>query len=172
MLKDKILPTVTLTSICIVVALLLSVVNIFTTSVIENAEKEAVRKSLQEVYPDGKDFDPIEKLSEKGLSDKITEAYSADDGGYVFKMEVKGYKSGLVIMCGVSADGRVTGSKYIDSQETNGAEDKIDGKYDGQTLDTLTPEIISGSTKTSEGYRSAIEAALEGHKILKGGTAK
>lgn len=171
MLKNKILPTVVLTSICIIVALLLALANMFTAPVIEQAQAEKVAKALRIVYPEGESFEPISPEG-KGLPEAITEAYAADDGGYVFKAEVKGYKSGLVIMVGVSPDGAITDTKYVESQETNGAEDKLDGAYNGMSAATLEGIIISGSTKTSAGYRDAVSASLTAYSLLKGESTK
>ncbi len=167
MLKNKILPTVVLTAICVTVALLLSVANIFTSDVIDKAQKEKVAETLRVVYPAGESFDPV-NTEGKGLPESIGEAYIANDGGYVFKATVKGYKSGLVIMVGVTPDGAVTDTKWVDSQETNGAEDMLDGAYNGKKADELEAIIISGSTKTSKGYRDAVNDALNAFEKLKG----
>ena len=59
MTKEKIMPTVVLGAICLVVALLLSVVNMFTGPVIEAAQNAAANEALLEVLPDGKNFEEI-----------------------------------------------------------------------------------------------------------------
>ena len=38
------------------------------------------------------------EISTDGLPECITLAYTEDNGGYVFRVEVTGYKSGLVII--------------------------------------------------------------------------
>lgn len=167
MLKNKILPTVVLTAICVTVALLLSVANIFTSDVIEKAQQEKVAKTLRVVYPSGESFEAVDTEG-KELPASISEAYRANDGGYVFKASVKGYKSGLVIMVGISPDGAVTDTKWVESQETNGAEDKLDGAYNGKNQNDLEAVIISGSTKTSKGYKDAVNDALDAYEKLKG----
>ena len=168
MLKNKIMPTVILSSICIVIALLLSIANLITAPHIEKAQKEKAEEALRVVYPDAQTFDALD-ISKLGLPEVIDEVYRANDGGYVFKSTVSGYKDGLVIMCGVDPTGKITDSKYIESNETNGAEAKLDGKYKGASKDTLSVVVISGSTKTSDGYRGAIEASLTAFEILTGG---
>jgi len=171
MLKNKILPTVVLVTICVVVAILLSVTNSFTSSVIENAQAEKVNEALRVVYPAGESFLPLD-IEGKDLPETVTEAYSVNDGGYVFKATVKGYKDGLVILVGIDASGAVTQTKYVESNETNGAEKSLDGAYNGITEGTLTPEIISGSTKTSNAYHTAVKDAFSAFNTLKGGAAK
>ena len=171
MLKNKILPTVVLTSICIVVALLLALANILTTPRIEHAQKEKVAKTLREVYPEGESFEAV-ATEGRSLPESIAEVYSANDGGFVFKAEVKGYKNGLVIMVGVSPDGRITDTKYIESNETNGAEKTLNGAYNGKSAEDIETVIITGSTKTSNAYKQAVSDSLSAYDTLKGDSGK
>ena len=53
-MKNKILPSIVLATICIVVALLLSVVNMVTAPMIEAAKAEKIQKMLSGVLPEGK----------------------------------------------------------------------------------------------------------------------
>ncbi len=170
MLKNKILPTVVLTSICIVVALLLSVTNSFTSEVIHDAQKDKIAKTLEVVYPASVGFEEI-SAEGLGLPESISEVFAFADGGYVLKSTVTGYKSGLVILVGIDAEGYIVGTKYVESQETNGAENELDGAYNGKTEAELDTLIISGSTKTSKGYRQAVADSLAAFKILKGGAS-
>ena len=171
MVKNKILPTLTLTAICIIVTLLLAVTNIFTAPDIERAKIKKTEKALREVYANGETFEPLSPKG-KGLPESITEIYTFDDGGMVFKATVKGYKDGLVIMVGVSPDGKVTSTKFIESKETNGAEKKLNGAFNGNTADKVEDIIIAGSTKTSTAYKKAVTDSLNAFEILKGDTAK
>jgi hypothetical protein len=70
----------------------------------------------------------------------------------------------------VDNEGKVTGTKCLESNETNGVEGTLDGKFNTMTLDTLTVDIISSSTKTCEGYRDAVKAALQAQIICSGGS--
>ena len=167
MLKNKILPTVALTSICIVVALLLALANILTAPRIEQAQREKVAKALREVYPSGESFEAVATKG-KGLPESIAEVYSVNDGGFVFKAEVKGYKDGLVIMVGISPEGKITDTKYIESKETNGAEKTLNGAYNGKSAEDIETVIVTGSTKTSNAYRQAVSDSLSAYGTLKG----
>lgn len=162
-MKNKLLPSIVLASICIVVALLLAAVNMVTSPIIEAAQAEKVQTTLKQVMPSGKNFAPI---STDGLPDTVTSAYTEDGGGYVFQMEVTGYKSGLIIMCGVDADGKITGANYVSSSETLSAEVGLGEKYVGQTNSTFTPELVTSATKTTQAYADAIKAALDAFDIL------
>ena len=172
MKKTNLMPSVVLGSICIVVALLLAVVNMITGPIIEDAQNAAANAALLEVLPDGKDFKKVEITSE--YPEIVKEGFKAD-GGYVFKMSVTGKSSGLVIMCGIDAEGRVVGTKVISNEETPGYAAKVfpkvegvDGAYKGMDLEGFEPELVSGATLTSKAYAEAVKAALQS-AILAGG---
>ena len=133
MVKNKIMPTFVLSAICVAVALLLSAVNIFTAPIIKAAQDEKANAALLEVLPDGGSF---EAISVEGYPEEVTAAYKASSGGYVFQMTVTGYKPGLVIMCGIDADGKISGAKYILSNETLSAEVGLGDKFVGYDIDT------------------------------------
>ena len=170
MKKENIMPTVVLSVICVAVALLLAVVNMVTKPIIDKAANDKANATLVVVLPEGEGFEEID-LTTVELPASVTKAYKETNGkGYVFEMTVSGYKSGLVIMCGVDAEGKITGSKYTASSETFGKEGDLDNAYNGQALDSFTPNIISGATKTSNGYADAVKAALQAHVIMGGGS--
>ncbi len=174
MLKEKLMPTIVLGAICLVVALLLSVVNMFTGPVIEAAQNAAANEALLEVLPDGKNFEEIE------IDDKypkvINMGYKAD-GGFVFRASVTGKSSGLVIMCGISADGKIVGTKVIAEQETDSYDanvfpfvEGLNGKYKDMSGADFEPYLVSGATLTSRTYGEAVKAALDAYIIANGGT--
>lgn len=168
MRKLNLIPTVVLSSICIIVALLLSVVNGFTGAVIEGNSSNKTNEALAEVLPGAENFTKLD-VNNYDFYSEVIEAYEAENGGLVFKMSVVGYKAGLVILCGVDADGNIAGSKYLESQETNGVENKLDGFYNGKNAENIKAEIIAGSTKTSKAYFKAIEIALDSFTVVKEG---
>ncbi len=167
MKKNNLMPTVVLSAICVLTVAVLAFVNLVTGPQIKANQDKKAQEALLEVMPDGVSF---KNIGIEGLPSEITNAYKSESGGYVFQMEVNGYKSGLIIMCGISADGRITGAKYIQSSETLGAENELGGKYVGKdSMDYETVEVISGATLTSKGYRQAIAAALNAFDKLEGG---
>ena len=85
MKQNNLMPSVVLGTICIVVAFLLSAVNMITGPIIEEAQNAAAAKALLEVLPEGKDFKEIEITSDYPAS--VTAGYVAD-GGFVFRMNV------------------------------------------------------------------------------------
>lgn len=173
MKKSNWMPSIVLGSICIVVALLLSVVNMITGPIIEAAQNASANEALLEVLPDGKNFEEIEITS--AYPTVVTAGYKAD-GGYVFQMNVIGKSSGLVIMCGVDTEGNVVGTKVIANEETPGYAAKVfpeveglDGKYKGMNLTGFDPYLVSGATLTSKAYGEAIKAALQAAVLAAGG---
>ncbi len=174
MKKSNVMPSLVLGCICIVVALLLSVVNMVTGPIIEAAQNAAANEALLEVLPDGKNFEEIEITSDYPAG--VVAGYKAD-GGFVFQMSVTGKSAGLVIMCGVDADGRVVGTKVIANEETPGYAAKVfpevegrDGKYTGMALDGFEPYLVSGATLTSKAFGEAVKAALQSAVLAAGGS--
>jgi len=163
-----------LASICLVLAGLLGLVNMVTQPVIEDAENRKVQEALAEVLPNTA-FKQISFVDYEGtveFPDSVLEAYSADNGGFVFKISVKGYAAGLVLLIGVDAGGKVSGSKVISSNETNGAENSYGENVLGKTADTIdSAPIKSNSTLTTTAYKNAVKTALDLAAELKTVTA-
>ena len=157
-----------LVCICAVVSVILSVTNALTAPKIEANEKEKTRKALLQVMPDGVSFEPVD-ISGETLPSTVREVYRAENGGYVIKLSTTGYSTGFVIMCGIRADGTVSGAVCLSSTETLGYE-----KTYGQSfLDKNKEEVegvdtIAGATKTTAAYRSAVRDALNAALILYG----
>jgi len=173
-MKKNIMPTVVLGSICLVVALLLSLINSITAPIIEEAQNAAANEALLVVLPEGKNFKEI-TLDEKYPA-VITKGYSAD-GGFVFQATVTGKSSGLIILIGIDADGKIVGTKVIAEQETDSydvnvfpAVEGTNGAYKGMDMDSFTPFLVGGATLTSKAYSEAVKAALQAFTIANGGT--
>ncbi|MBQ9085204.1 MAG: FMN-binding protein [Clostridia bacterium] len=168
-MKTKFMPSIVLTAICLVVAALLSVVNMFTGPEILAAQEEAANAALVEVLPGGTGFEDVTAEYQGKLPASVKKATKASNG-YVFQMEVTGYKPGFIIMCGIGSDGKVTGTKYIQSNETLGAEDAIAGVFDGADINSISPDLVAGPTAklTTMAYYGAIVDALNSFAIIGG----
>ena len=171
MKKSNVMPSVVLGAICLIAALLLSVINMFTAPEIEKNKKEAEIKALKEVLPEGTTFDAIEITN--AYPDVITGGYKSD-AGFVFKAEVIGYQPGLIIMIGVDNDGKIAGVKHTSSAETFGVEGELNQKYTDKKDDKDSLEMIlsasasKGAPMTAAAYYKAIDAALEAALIASG----
>ena len=170
-MKSKVMPSLVLGSICLVVALLLSVVNMFTAPIIAKNQADKANGALAEIYPGGSGFKEID-ISTYALPESITAAYSEASGGFVIQSTVTGYKPGMIIMCGIDKDGKIVGADYIQSNETLSAEIGLGDRFVGKEQSELTPDIVAGSTSklTTGAYYQAIIDSLNAFTILNGGS--
>ncbi len=168
-MKKSVKSVASLTLICLVTAVLLSVVNHFTAPIITKAEEAAANEALLVVMPDGEGFEKVD-LSSYELPATVKEAYKEKNGGVVVKTETSGYSSGLVIMCGVNPDGTVSGAVCLSSSETLGYEKTYGDNFkdlDMSAVDAV--DTISGATRTTAAYKNAIKDAINTLLILAGG---
>lgn len=169
-MKNHIKTIFSLTLICAVVAVMLAVTNSITAPIIKKQETASVNKALAEVLPGGEEFEQVD-ISGFKLPETVSEAYSEKNGGYVFKLITSGYASNFVIMCGVDAQGVVTGATSISSGETLGVETKYGDNLKETTIDTIeNVNTVSGATKTTQAYKNAVKDALNSAVILSGGS--
>jgi len=170
MQREKIMPSVVLGAICIVVALLLSVVNLVTAQKILDNQNAAVLEAFQDVLPGA--TGKVDLEVNENYPPEVKAAYKFDNG-FAFQVEVNGYKPGLVILCGIDTEGKVTGMKHIQSSETYGFETQLNSAYNGETLDSAELVIAAGATpksETSRAYFEAVTAALKAYVVAQGGT--
>ncbi len=159
-----------LVCICAVISLMMALTNELTAPIIAENESAAANEALLQVMPDGKDFEVID-ISTYTLPSTVAEAYKEAGGGYVFKLNTTGYSTGFVIMCGVAADKTVSGALCLSSGETLGYEKTFGENMTGKNTETVEAiDTISGATKTTGAYISAVKDALNSAVILDGGS--
>lgn len=126
-------------------------------------------KEFREVLPKAKRVIDIKPLL-LGLSDLVLEAYEETSGkGYIFRITSEGYKPGMEVLIGIDANGKITGSKCIATNDTFGKEKELDNAYNGQTASDFDSVMITGATFTSRGYADAITVALQSYVLASGG---
>ena len=162
---------VVLTAICLCVSLLLAGVNSMTAPVIEAYEAKQAALACSEAMPDGTDFETVELPD--GIPSTVSAIYKESGGGYVFKMVTTGFSSGYQIMCGISASGKITGTKVLAHSETPGygsktAESSYTDLYIGVDSSLEGDFIISGATKSSTAFKKAIADAFTAFSMIKG----
>lgn len=163
---------ITLVAICAVMALALAVTNFITAPIIEKNQAAAANEALLLVLPDAKSFEDVD-ISAYKLPTTVVEAYKADNGGYVFKLKTAGYGSDFIIMCGVNANGTVSGALCLSSNETLGHEKSFGDNFKGKDAAGVDAvDTISGATKTTSAYRSAVKDALNAVIVLNGGSVE
>ena len=169
-MKKSVMSTLVLVCICSVMAVLLALTNAITAPTIKKNQDAAANQALLEVMPDGEGFEKIEFDADK-LPKTVTEVYKEANGGYVITLTTTGYGSGMVIMCGVKADGTVSGAVCLSSTETLGHEKTYGSNFSGKDdAGVEAVDIISGATKTTAAYKNAIQDALNTAVILGGGS--
>ena len=173
-MKKIIKSILVLVSICAVVSTLLACVNYITAPIIKDAENQKSNAALLEVLPEGKSFELV-PMGNYTLPETVKEVYKSEGVGYVFKLETTGYSTGLVFMCGVSADGKVVGTKIITSSETpaigGAALDTVAPNTVGKTLEDIDGvDTVAGATYSTAAFKNAIKDALNAAVILGGGS--
>ena len=170
--------TLVLVCICAVLAILLGLTNYITGPIIQENEEGKANAALTEVMPEGKLFDELD-ISEYTLPATVSAAYRETSGkGYVVKISTTGFSSGLVIMCGISSDGTVTGTKVIENTETPTyggvtiTKFESEGVLVGKGADTLdSVDTKTGATVTATAYVAAVKDAINAATNLSGGSA-
>ena len=169
-MKKSVKSIVVLVSICAVMAILLALTNSLTAPIIAQNQNAAANEALLVVMPNGEGFTGVE-FDAATLPATIREVFQEKNGGYVFKMETAGYGTGLIIMCGIDANGTVTGVVCLGSSETLGYEKTFGESFTGKDAAGVdTVDTISGATKTTAAFKNAIKDAFNAIIILDGGS--
>ncbi len=157
--------------ICSVITVLLAVTNFITAPIIEQNQQAAANEALKEVMPEANAFEAVD-ISAYTLPATVTEVQKETSGlGYVVKLKTAGYGTDFIIMCGVNADGVVTGAVCLSSNETLSKEKTYGENFkDKDAAGVEAVDIISGATKTTGAYKNAITDALNAVVILGGGS--
>lgn len=167
-MKKYLKSIISLTVICAVVAALLAATNKLTAPIIEKNAGAAANEALLVVMPDGGDFTAVD-MTQYTFPESVLEAYTASNGGGVFKVTATGYGPDMIIMCGVDAGGTVTGAVCLSSNETLGVEKTFGETTIGTTADTIDSlATISGATMTTGAYKGAVKDAINSAAILGG----
>lgn len=169
-MKKNLSSVIVLTVICLVVSAALAAVNYVTAPIIEANNNAAANDALLVVMPDGGTFTEL-NMADYTLPATVTNVYEASNGGYVIRLVTSGYSSGLTIMCGVSADGTVTGAVCLASGETLGYEKTYGENFTGKDAAGVDAvDTVSGATRTTAGYKNAVKDAINAATILGGGS--
>ena len=170
-MKDIVKPIAVLAAICLVVTALLAYINSVTSPIILAAELQAAEEARMEVMEGATSFEEIDPAY---LPEGVTEAYEADNGGYVFLMTTKGYGGDIKMICGI-LDDQITKVKTLSHSETSGIGSKVvDNKsgysdnYIGKTAEDFeSVDGITGATISSTAYKEALASAFEAYEAVK-----
>ncbi len=172
-MKKSIQSVIVLTVICLVVSGVLAGINYFTGPIIKEYESRKAFEACYIVMPNASTFEELSGDDlPSNLPSTITNIYKETTGlGYVFKMETTGYASGLVIMCGIDSNGKITKVTTVSSNETPSIGGQTENEsYTNQYIgkdSALTGVVgVSGATVTSTAYKAAIQDAFTAFNLL------
>lgn len=165
-------PIIVLSVICIIISGILAYVQGITDPIIIKQKEETAKAARIEVLPDAEDFVKIDvELPEGGI-----DAYKATNGvGYVITTKAVGYdSSGLVVMCGIKADGTISKVKNLENNETPGLGSKVKeesytSQYNDKDKSLSGVESIGGATRSSKAFEKAVTIAFDIFETVKEG---
>ncbi len=180
--REILISSLALMIIAGVVTAALAGTNALTKDTIDKLTEEKANKARNEVI-EAQAFDEA-KITVAGEQVVYHIARAEKDGpivGYVFTTTAVGKSSGLVVMTGISVDGKITGVKITENNETAGYVEKIEEggllkkleAWDADTPLVLKENVdaVSQATKTSKGICDAVNQAMALYKQVKGGAA-
>ena len=161
--------TVTLLTICAVVAAVLAGVNMITKDKIAEIQNQKIEKAIQEVIPNAQDVQQMPLSGDAGI---VQAVYTAN-GSYALQVAPGGFDGEVIMMVGVS-EGKVAGISVISHTETpglgavaaaqNAKGEAFRGQFVGQEGTLVIGDQIdamSGATITSTAVVTGVNAALE-----------
>ena len=170
-MKNNVKNLVVFVCICTIITLLLATTNFITAPIIQKNASASANKALLEVMPNGQGFEAMD-MTAYTLPSTVTEVYKETSGkGYVLQLVTAGYGSDMVLMCGVTTEGVVTGAVCLSSNETLGKEKTYGENFtdkDAAGVDAV--DTVASATKTTEAYKNAVKDALNAAIILGGGS--
>ncbi len=160
MKNDSVKSIAVLGSICLVVAILLSVVNYITAPIIEAAAGAAASESLKVVLPDATGFEEI--AIPEGTATTVTGIHKDQGGsGYAVTLATSSSysQSPMTFTVGFGTDGKIVAVKM-----TNYAETKNFGDYPQSYVGADSAlggiELAAGVTYSSSAFKAAVEDAF------------
>ena len=162
-MKEKIMPPLVLTLICVITsALLVAAYNITyvdTTGVIT----DELASGLTEIYGGSDGFDMLMN------DDGTVKTY--DGAGRDWDLSRK--KGGLHLLIGFDESGSICGISVISIGETPGLGTKVQNKdfldkFKGISSEDYQVDNITGATYSSKGMKAAVNTALEAYSQMKG----
>ncbi len=145
---------IVLSSICLIVALLLSVVNNITAPIIKAAEENAANEAYMVVLPNATELEEIEL---DGDTPPSVLALFRDKGGsgYAFKLLLTGTYTGkdMTLIVGIGPDGKILKMSFVEYTDSKGSAEAFDAAFAGKDN---TADGISGATITSTAIKKAL----------------
>ena len=163
-MKDKIMPSLVLTVICIVAAILLTLAHEMTKDRIAEQKELKFSKSVELLF--GKTESKVVDL--KCGYDEVETIAVTPDKKTVIQVCTDGYsKDGINILVGIDENGAVSGIEFVSLGETPGLGSKVRDIpefrtqfYGADSPQSVSFDAVSGATFSSRGMEKAVVAAL------------
>lgn len=114
-----------LAGIAFLSALILAMVNDFTSVIIKENAMKVVNEARKKVLPEAKSFFEDEIIEKEGLNFIPGKNEVGETIGYVVSASENGYAGAIEFVLGISKDGKITGLDIVGHQETPGLGSKI-----------------------------------------------
>lgn len=173
-----------LTLVCLFCSAVLAAVYAVTKDPIDRTNANILKESIGAVLPEGGELSEAKPLEVGG---QPSEYYVSTSAGapvaYAIKSSTVGFGGPLVLMVGITADGKVYNTSVLAHSETPGlgakctADEHFMAQFKGfdPSVKMLTVkkdggdvDAITASTITSRAYSSAIRNAVEAFRQIKG----
>lgn len=176
-------PTIVLTCVTTIVALLLIVTHQITYVDTSNIITDKLKAALTEVMGEG-EYEIVSDWSEYGAEkpDNVEKLIKKSDGGLAFEIITDGYsKKGIDLLVGINKDGSVKGISVVSLGETPGLGTKVEnesflsqftGKKGQLAVVKNAPskeaevQGVTGATYSSKGVTKAVNIAIEAYGKL------
>lgn len=177
-LKEKIMPPLVLTLICVISSALLAFVYNLTYVDTTGIITDKLSAGLSEIYGTSDGFSM--QMNEDGTVktfEGVTSVISDNSGNVSFEITADGYsKGGLHLLIGFDESGAVCGISVLSIGETPGlgtraAAPEYLSKFTGIASPDFEADVITGATFSSKGIQSAVKTAVTAYLELKGDDA-
>lgn len=163
-MKDKLLPTIVLTIICIVAAVLLAFAYEGTKDSIAKQKELKFSSTVEQLFGECE----IRMVNNTFGFDEIKNIAVTSDGRTAVEIVADGYsKGGIDVLIGFDENGRLCGIEFVSLGETPGLGSKVRdieafrAQFIGASDDTYSFDAISGATFSSKGMKRAVDTALK-----------
>ena len=161
-MKEKILPTIVLTIICVIAALLLTLAHEVTKDSIAKQKELKFSRTVEQLFGECE----IRMLDGNFGCDEIKSIAVTSDGRTAVEIVADGYsKGGIDVLIGFDKSGAVCGIEFVSLGETPGLGSKVrdEGEFRmqfiGATDDSYSFDALSGATFSSKGMKHAVDTA-------------
>lgn len=161
-MREKIMPPLVLTLICVIISGLLVLANAATKDKIAQAQQDKLNTSLEALFGEGQ-YTPLEDLHYDGVTQVIRSAKNE----VIFEITVDGYSTdGLQLLIGIDPEGKLAGISFVSIGETPGLGTKVQDdsflrQFMGISSSDFTITPVTGATYSSNGMKHAVTIAMD-----------